>query len=257
MGFRWPFSQPILSTAALPAGMRMYAIGDVHGEAGLFTALMAMIEQDSIDRGPADLGIVVLGDFIDRGPRSAELVSAMMKTDNDRLTVLKGNHEAALVDAYRGDERALGFWLDYGGGATLASFGGDPAEIDAARDDAAQLLALLHTLIDRDIVDWLDGLPLHLEVGDYFFVHAGVRPGVDLARQSIQDLLWIRDPFLSSRRDHGKVIVHGHTIDFGDVELGGTRIGVDTGAHETGRLTALGLEGEAQWTLEATPASPH
>jgi serine/threonine protein phosphatase 1 len=251
MTFRWPFSQPTYRSAAIPPDERVYAIGDIHGEAALFAILLARIEQDSLMRGSAHTRIILLGDIIDRGARSADLVSVLMRTEDARLMVLKGNHEAALVDAYRGDEQALGFWLHFGGIATLRSFGFDEGE-DIAAFTSSDLLSIVHEHIAEDIIDWLDGLPLKLEVGDYFFTHAGIRPGVALARQSVDDLLWIREPFLSSRRDHGKVIVHGHTIDTGPVALGGTRIGLDTGACDGGRLTALGLQANDQWIIEAS-----
>ena len=116
---------------------------------------------------------------------------------------------------------------------------------------AAGLLEVLRATIDPELIDWLDRLPTCWSLGDYYFAHAGVRPGVSLAEQQDDDLLWIRQPFIESRRNHGKVIVHGHTVEDGAPSLGRNRIGIDTGAHEHGRLTALGLEGDRQWILQA------
>lgn len=259
MGFGWPtaltrrrrVATPAAVPASLPPGQRVYAIGDVHGEAGLLYDLLGQIAADAAERGPADTSIVLLGDVIDRGRRSAELLSGLARYAHDRFVVLKGNHEAALVQAWAGDTQALGFWLRYGGDATLLSFGVAPELI--LRGDLPELTDALHRHVDPALIEWLDRLPLTHRIGDYLFVHAGVRPGVPIEEQAEDDLLWIRDPFLGSEDDHGAVIVHGHSID-GEVRLHGNRIGVDTGAHEHGRLSALGLEGAEQWVLNAEVA---
>ena len=116
--------------------------------------------------------------------------------------------------------------------------------------DRAALLPAIRAAIDPALVDWVDALPTAWSTGDYFFAHAGVRPGIALDRQSDDDLLWIRGPFLSSRSDHGKVVVHGHSVEPGVPRLGGNRIGLDTGAHKYRRLTALGLEEDRQWLIQ-------
>lgn len=232
----------------LPPGKRVYAIGDVHGEAELLARLLHNIALDSEVRGLSETKLVVLGDFIDRGPRAADILRNLSKLDDRNLIVLKGNHEAVLVRAYDGDEAVLTEWLRFGGASTLAGLG-VPRPVLESQDTGA-ILADLHANLQPDIVEWLDALPLWWSLGDYFFVHAGVRPGVKLLEQSDEDLLWIRNPFISGRHRHEKVIVHGHTIEPGKPELGGHRIGLDTGAHEHGRLTALGLEADRQWLLQ-------
>lgn len=230
---------------ALPAGRRIYAIGDIHGETQLLLDHLALISADAGRRGPADTALIFLGDFIDRGAGAADLLLALSAVRNAAVVILKGNHEAALVESYRRNRDAMKFWLKYGGRATLRGLG-VKADDDIDVDDT---IDSLRSVLDPAIVEWLDQLPMSLTVGDYFFVHAGIRPGIRLDRQASEDLLWIREPFLSSRRNHGKVVVHGHTIEPGGPQLGGNRIGIDTGAHEHGRLTVLGLEGEDQWLL--------
>jgi len=247
---RRPATEP-----CLPPGRRVYAIGDIHGEADLLIRLLEAIRVDSHARPPAAVTLVFLGDFIDRGKDSATLLKVFSLADADAedVKVLKGNHEAALVDVYRGDEEALAFWLRFGGRPTLEGLG---VTIGDGPLDAGAMLARLRNALDAGIVDWLDTLPHCWTLGDYFFAHAGIRPRIRLSRQDPDDLLWIREPFLSSRRRHEKVIVHGHTVEPGRPRLGGNRIGIDTGAHETGRLTALGLEGEEQWLIQADDGRP-
>ena len=235
-----------MDAPSLPPGRRVYAIGDIHGEAELLTSLLRAIHEDALQRDPAMVTLVFLGDFIDRGKHSATLLKVFSLISDDAVKVLKGNHEAALVDVYRGDEEALAFWLRFGGRPTLDGLGVSIAT------DMAETLARLRATLDERIIDWLDGLPHCWSLGDYYFTHAGIRPRVRLARQDPDDLLWIREPFLSSKRRHEKIIVHGHTVESGSPVLGGNRIGIDTGAYENGCLTALGLEGSAQWLIQAS-----
>lgn len=163
------------------------------------------------------------------------------------LEVLLGNHEASMLAALSGEPRWLDAWLGFGGRETLISYGvpaglldiGTPGEIAEA---------MLHHIPDAHR-RWLDGLPLSLSSGDYFFAHAGVRPGVALDAQDPEDLLWIRGDFLSSRADLGAVVIHGHSVR-PQVEEKPNRIGIDTGAYATGKLTAIGLEGTERWFLQ-------
>lgn len=232
-----------------PEGVRLYAVGDLHGEADLFLQLLRRIEEELERDAPEQVRLILLGDLIDRGPRSDILLHSLSQSSHGDVVILKGNHEAALVDGYRGDDHALRFWLEYGGEATLGSFG---IEAPPPEDfDPVALRAEMRRTIDSALIDWLDRLPVSHVEGDYFFVHAGIRPGRALDRQSEEDMLWIREPFLSSERHHGKIIVHGHTFDGQDVALGGNRIGLDTGAYEYGHLSALALQDDRQWTLKA------
>lgn len=234
----------------LPEGQRVYAIGDVHGELDLLQNLLSQVVADNHSRGFAQTTLVFLGDFIDRGSGAAPLLHMFANLRDANVVVLKGNHEAALVDVYRGDQEAMGFWLKFGGQATMLGLGIDQQMLNTA--SAEQMLAALQSSLKREIVDWLADLPHSWVLGDYVFVHAGIKPGVSLKNQDPDDLLWIRKPFLTSRRRHEKVIIHGHTVEPGAPRLGGNRIGIDTGAFEHGRLTALGLEADRQWLIQST-----
>lgn len=232
-------------------GERIYAIGDLHGRLDLFERLIGRIREDNEARAPAATKVVVLGDVVDRGPQSAALVARLMRYTqaSDRFIVLKGNHEHAMVEALGGDSRAFQAWLAIGGYETLVSWG-VPEEI--IKNGPFPLLSkIAKRLIDREVVAWLDGLPLHHVSGEVMFVHAGLKPGVELARQKPRDLLWIGEEFLRSEAAHPHLVVHGHNMKADGPELLAHRIGVDTGAYATGRLTAVALEAGAIWTLEA------
>jgi len=225
-----------------PSVERVYAIGDVHGRFDLFKKLLGLIERDHVARGDIPARIVLLGDIVDRGPWSASMVKLCMKLtiSSERFKVLKGNHEAAMVDALRGDLTALEFWLRFGGRETLASWGLDEAFIDHA--PRHELMLAAGRQIGRTTLEWLDDLPLWDRHDGYFFVHAGIRPGRPFKRQKPQDLLWIREEFLASEADHGAIVVHGHTIHEDGPDIRPNRIGIDTGAYRTGCLTALVVE---------------
>lgn len=237
-----------------PPGRRLYAIGDIHGRLDLLERLMAEIRKDSARRAPAAATIIVLGDIIDRGPQSAEIVRRLRRYTeaSDRFIVLRGNHEEMMLQSLSGDLRALQAWMRFGGDETLRSWG---VPVDAlAAGLPSEMAAAAARAVSPAELDWLAARPLSYRAGDYLFVHAGVRPGVALAEQDPSDLLWISHDFTDSDADHGAVIVHGHTIEDEGPVLRPNRIGLDTGAYRSGRLTALGLEGDHQWTLSAALA---
>jgi serine/threonine protein phosphatase 1 len=198
-----------------------YVIGDIHGSLRLLQALIARCQQHAGDR-PAIF--IFLGDYIDRGSDSAGVVRAIMKLQAelpDRVIALKGNHEAMALDVVDGKVPA-DFWLTQGGAETLRSYG-----VDSARE------------LPNDHVCWLRALPLRHDDGRRFFVHAGIDPDKPLDAQRERDLMWIREPFLSDPRDHGRLIVHGHTPQTtGAPDLRGNRLNLDTGAVFGGPLTA-------------------
>jgi len=241
-------------TAQTSQGNRIYAIGDVHGCFDLLADLFRRIERDNKSRdSAAKTKIIILGDFIDRGPRSAEVCQLLYSLkDYDGVVCLKGNHEEAMLESLAGDLRALRFWMEFGGIATLQSWGVDEKLIKSAplsESHQHALIAALRRIVPAEMVSWLRDLPISYRDGDYFFVHAGIRPGVSLDAQKMEDLLWIREPFLSSWRRHEAIIVHGHS-ETDLVSFNGNRIGIDTAAYRTGCLTALGLDAEQQWTIE-------
>lgn len=237
----------------LEEGTRIYAIGDVHGCYDQLANLVQLIELDGVQRGIARTRLILLGDMVDRGPKSREVIELLYELhDSENVICLKGNHEQTMVDVLRGDFDAMRFWLSFGGAETLISYGIDrDLVVHASLGESWQreLLEAFRAAVPPHIVRWMANLPVSHREGDYFFVHAGIRPGTSLDAQSEEDMMWIREPFLNSWRQHEAVVVHGHTESAAAV-LNPNRIGVDTGAYRTGCLTAIGLEGSAQWVLD-------
>ena len=230
-------------SSRVPDGVRVYAVGDSHGRLDLFEAIVERIAADRVGwLGEAE--VVLLGDYVDRGPDSARLLDRLAGPLPDwaTWTLLKGNHEQAMLDSIEGSggDRLLWLWLENGGREAALSYG-VPAPI-AYGDDLDLIAKRLKARVPAKHVALLRSLKLTHRVGDYLFVHAGIRPGVALDAQDERDLLWIRNEFLDCRDDHGCVVVHGHSISR-DVDERANRIGIDTGAYATGRLTAVVLEG--------------
>jgi serine/threonine protein phosphatase 1 len=193
--------------------------------------------------------IIIMGDMVDRGPDSAPLVERIRSfaTGEPNLVVLRGNHEDVMVEALRdGDETLFSQWVKYGGEATLKSWGIPHHVITGP---LPSLIAAARKTIPAAVVRWMRKLPLFYRSGDFFFVHAGIRPGVSLWRQRRRDMLWIGKDFLTSKEKHPAVIVHGHSIVENGPEIHANRIALDTGAYRTGKLSAMGFEGDRQWVL--------
>lgn len=235
---------------ALPStadGERVYAIGDVHGRLDLLRRLFAQLGIDAGERRTRSTRLVLLGDLIDRGPNSRQVleVARRMQTQNGgRVLVLCGNHEDMMLASANGHPSAQKLWIGNGGDATLRSYGLDPAAfLGLAPLERAEAIK---SAVGLEMLEWLRALPLTYRSGDYFFCHAGVRPSVPLDRQRRWDLLWIRDEFTTSEAQHGAVIVHGHS-EAHQVEVRPNRINVDTRAYRSGNLTAVGLQGPLRW----------
>jgi serine/threonine protein phosphatase 1 len=232
------------SEPSVPAGHRVYAIGDIHGRADLLRRLQAQIADDAAD-APENLEktVIYLGDYVDRGLESKGVIDLVMDSPPAGLATvsLKGNHEEAML-RFLADVSIGPAWFAMGGDATAYSYGvGLPQGLShKARFD--HVWHELHKRIPAAHISFLSSLPLTHTVGDYMFVHAGVRPGVALDQQSSEDLLWIREEFLSATAGWDKVIVHGHSASHRPNSLP-YRIGVDTGAYATNVLTCLVLEG--------------
>lgn len=230
-------------------GALVYAIGDIHGRLDLLDELICRIRAD-ISARPADATpvLVFLGDYIDRGPASRQVIDRLISLQAEfRTFSVKGNHEEALL-RFLEDPEAGPAWVQHGGADTLASYGISLA----ANTDAGMWQATRDALLQRlppEHLAFLQSLAPYHCIGDYLFVHAGVRPRVRLEDQSAHDLMWIRHAFLENPRPNDRVVVHGHTPSQ-QAHLGRWRIGVDTGAYATGVLTAVRLLDDQQDILD-------
>jgi diadenosine tetraphosphatase ApaH/serine/threonine PP2A family protein phosphatase len=232
--------------AALAASLRVYAVGDVHGCLERLQALHAAIAADLAERPIGHAVLIHLGDLVDRGPDSAGVVAFLARGAHPagiaETTTLRGNHEALMLAALDAPEAndAARLWIVNGGADALHSWG---VPRQAEPKDWAAYLPQAH-------VTYLRNRPLSRRIGGYLFVHAGIRPGVPVEHQDPHDLLWIREPFLSSTADHGVVVVHGHTPRPAP-EVRPNRIGIDTGAVMGGSLTCVVLEADRLGFLTA------
>ncbi len=247
MDASWPVNFWIPAPGRLPDGVRVYAVPDLHGRADLLERLLDTLAADMARAGDGieRLVAIFLGDYIDRGPRSRRVLDILTNGLPKGLETvfLKGNHEDFVLSFLDGASDAAG-WLLNGGIETLASYGVDVPDTGFLTDEAENSIrvALLNAMPERHLVFLRDLALMHRE-GDYLFAHAGVRPGVPVERQNPEDLLWIRGPFLTSTADLGAVVVHGHTITPRPLVLA-NRIGLDTGAYQSGRLTCGVLEAD-------------
>lgn len=231
-----------LGKSSAPAGIRLYAIGDVHGRDDLLADIHARVAADLQARPVADHRLIHMGDYVDRGPASAAVIDrlARMAENDPRVICLKGNHEELFQIFLALPTGGAASFLANGGDATLASYG-VAAQFGAAGDAAIAIRDELLEVMPQSHRSFLSGLRLSAEFGDYFFCHAGIRPGVPLAEQDPHDLVWIRDVFHRDPGDHGKVVIHAHT-PVPEPDIRRNRINIDTGAWFSGRLTCLALE---------------
>lgn len=218
---------------------RLYVIGDIHGRLDLLDQVIAAIHRDVEEHGPDALS-VTLGDYIDRGPASRGVLDRLIESPfRTPYVALKGNHEEFL-ELFLADPAVGEHWRRLGGLETLHSYGVPVADLMVGRN-YEQAADRLRAALPAEHVNFLQSLKTSFGHGKYFLCHAGVRPGVPLERQSDQDLLWIRDEFLNSKVNFGKIVVHGHT-PVEEPEVLPNRINIDTGAFATGQLTCMVLE---------------
>jgi len=228
----------------VPDGVVVYAVGDIHGRVDLLDRLLAKIREDAAARPERRKVLVYLGDYVDRGLESRQVIDHLLSQGDDGIerVFLKGNHEDAML-RFLGDTASGSSWLTFGGDATLYSYGVD---VFGQRPKGVEKLTYIQMQLQEKVPDqhrsFLENLVLHHEEGDYVFVHAGIRPGIPLDQQDNGDLMWIRNEFLGSRDDFGKIVVHGHSIK-PEPDVQPNRIGIDTGAFASGVLTALVLSG--------------
>lgn len=240
-------SKPERALPAVPAGERIYAVGDIHGRLDLLVSLAEAIEYDNKARGAADTTVILLGDLVDRGPDSSGVIkAARMWSQMRQMRFIMGNHEEMFLESFN-DLETLRPFLKYGGRETLLSYPIDPLTYSAA--ELGELQELMFDAVPKEDLDFLRGFEDSIIKGDYLFVHAGIQPNVPLGDQRASHLRWIREPFLSHGGDHGYIVVHGHSI-MAEAEVLANRIGIDTGAYDSGKLTALGLEGTNRWLIE-------
>ncbi len=239
--------------ASAPEGCRLYAIGDIHGRLDLLESLLGLIERDQEGRAEMPVTLIFLGDYIDRGPASKGVVDRLLLGFSPPYTpvFLKGNHEALLL-SFLDDPLSGPVWLRNGGEAALLSYGLELETVRMAFWDGAEglteALRQFQAVLPEAHLRFFQGLKLFCHLGDYFFTHAGVRPKVPLEQQIEDDLIWIRQEFLNSSENFGAVVVHGHTPTRNPQDLR-NRIGLDTFAVRTGKLTAAGFEGAKHWFL--------
>jgi len=236
---------------AAPAGMRFYAVGDIHGRIDLLTLLHAKMREDAAAAAPDLRKIAVyLGDYVDRGDASRAVIDHLIgePLPGFERVFLKGNHEAIMLDFL--DDPLVGRgWLFNGGDATLYSYGVGFESAANREERLGRMRDGLEAALPPAHRAFLDSLALYHVAGDYLFVHAGIRPGRALDEQTEEDLLWIREEFLGSGDHHGHCVVHGHTIS-STPDVRNNRIGIDTGAYFSGRLTCLVLEGRSQRLIQ-------
>ena len=226
-------------SASAPAETRIYAVGDIHGRADLLSEIIERIDDDIRRRPIAHTIEVYLGDYVDRGPHSRTVLDLLaVRLVANRAVCLRGNHEA-VMEGFLQDPGILEYWLPLGVMQTLASYGIEP------HDHAEEALALHRRFLDafpREHELVMRCLRNQFSCGDFLFVHAGIRPDVPIEQQDVNDLIWIRDEFLDSTRNHERFVVHGHTpVPHPDIRP--NRINIDTGAWRTGTLTCIAIEG--------------
>ncbi len=247
--------------AKFPQGRVGFAVGDIHGRADLLTDMIALLETRALEerRDGGEPIVVFLGDYVDRGPDSAAVIDLLVagRPRGFERRFLRGNHEQAMLGFMEAplENRA---WVKHGGAETLVSYGVQPpAPMGAPDQDLVAAAARLKDILPPQHLDFLNNLERYVELGGYAFVHAGIDPRRSLKEQTDRDLFWIRDPFISSKRGFSHRIVHGHTPEhrpFADLR----RVGVDTGAHASGVLSAARFEGEAVSFLSvSSPVAGH
>lgn len=236
----------------VPPGVVVWAVGDVHGRLDLLQPLVDAILADLQEGRATRKMVVFLGDYIDRGPDSRSVLRFLADLPSKpgvEWRFLKGNHEQAMLD-FLEDPSAGAKWCEYGGDSALRSYGLRVPDMAHKAEAWARVSADLRHKLEPREVEFLEGLEFSLSVGDYFFAHAGARPGVPLERQSPHELMWIRGSFLNSTVAFSRVVIHGHTPTT-EVYADHRRIGLDTRAYESGVLTALRLEGTSRTILQA------
>ncbi len=228
----------------IPSGLRLYVVGDIHGHSGALHDVLGRIDADIEAHQSARAVHVFLGDYVDRGPASREVMERLIaRCRSHEVVMLKGNHETMFLDFFD-DPSQLAHWRQYGGLQTLISYGVKPS-LNPAPEEQRELAEAMAVIVPRAHRRFIAELPTSFACGDYYFVHAGIRPGVPLKKQNPEDLLWIREDFLLYEREHEKIVVHGHT-PVREPDVRPNRINLDVGAYATGRLACMVLDGDSR-----------
>lgn len=238
-----------IAAAEMPYGQRAYVIGDVHGRQDLLTSLLERIAKDRAQREDAETYLIFLGDYVDRGPGSSDVIDMLLdlKRSEKNVITLKGNHESAMM-SFLQDPMKGKRWLHYGGDATLRSYGIDLVLAELTEEKIRKAGQQLKKNLPDSHLQFISSLEASHVMGDYLFVHAGIEPGRPIDDQKEHDLLWIRDDFLEHTGLFEKIIVHGHSI-IPEPEFKENRISIDTGAFYSNVLTCLVLEGDSKEIL--------
>ena len=226
--------------ASLPPGVRVYAIGDIHGRSDLLSQLLRCIEDDCLQHPVERTITVFIGDYIDRGPDSRDVIDLLLRWQaNNDAVFLRGNHETFLP-RFLAVSKTLDDWRQCGGLETLLSYGLLPT-INPGREEQTRLADQLAHALPKEHVNFLEKLDPFYSCGDFLFVHAGIRPGIPIDEQVEEDMLWIREDFLAYEQPFERFVVHGHT-PVNETDLRSNRINIDTGAFATGCLTCIVIE---------------
>jgi len=238
----------------VPPGTRIYAIGDIHGRLDLLEELLCRMDQDIKSRPVGRPIYVFLGDYIDRGASSRQAIDLLIEHGrNCEAVFLMGNHEQIAIKCLSNPD-LFGQWMRLGGLETLISYGIVPEATLSEARKIVEMQVAFHAALPQSHLRFFRNLQSRFSCGDFFFAHAGIKPEVDLSRQKEKDLLWIRNEFLSSNKDFGKIVVHGHTPTH-SVEIKPNRINIDTGAFATGRLTCLVIEEQSLSVIDTRHAN--
>ncbi|MEL6503845.1 MAG: metallophosphoesterase family protein [Pseudomonadota bacterium] len=259
-----PTNTVMLGKASPGKDMRVYAIGDVHGCRWEMGVMLDLIEQDLSASPMGDHRIIFLGDYCDRGPDVCGVIDRLMglRAQDERVVCLLGNHDDKLRKAHKVlDPRDFAMFLRYGGAATLASYGADARELQRLELQGDEKARKRVRDIVRDVVpkahfEFIKNLPRSVEIGDYFFCHAGVDPDRKFHKQDGEDLIWIREPFLSHKKPLAKVVIHGHTRQT-RVDVRDNRINVDTSCCYGGALSCVVLEKKKYRFLQVPARQQH
>lgn len=228
-------------------GVRVYAVGDIHGKIDLLQELQRKMEADQACHPHMAHTEVYLGDYVDRGPATAGVIENLMQRQQERGAIcLSGNHEDMMLEAYRSFDAFL-HWTSVGGRPAALSYL-PPITTPADELEEHDLWQSWRRAMPESHVTFLKKLGTTFVSGDYVFVHAGLRPGIAIEDQKRRDCLWIRHDFLDHREAFSHVVVHGHT-PVNEPDMRANRIGIDTGAVFSGRLTCLVLDGASRGIL--------